>query len=97
MDTRESKIAWSVAGVLAVLLGVVAYLWYTTHLELADVLAAGREDIAAQQAQIREKCGKNDMASRAECHEALQSLASILVEFKDRLAVATTTDETGGE
>ncbi|HEX2792273.1 MAG TPA: hypothetical protein VHO23_00960 [Candidatus Paceibacterota bacterium] len=90
MDTnKKMKMAWAAAGVLAVLLIVVTFLWIRAQNDLDRVLDNGREDIEAARDRIDAACEGPDASSNAECREALDDLADVLRDFSQNLEDAT--------
>jgi len=90
MDMRESRLAWSISGVLLVLLVIVTYLWLSQK-NLPTVLQNGHDAIAAEQAQIAKDCV--DQNSDA-CRQDLSDLEDILRQFSSDLEKATTVSTT---
>ena len=90
MDTRESNIAWWIAGVLLILLIIVGYLWLTEKQSLPTVLDNGQSAIAAERTQITNDCQGPTMNTAA-CQQDLSDLSSILTEFSANVNNATTT------
>jgi hypothetical protein len=82
MDTRETNIAWWIAGVLLVLLIIVGYLWLTEKQDLGTVLSNGGNAIAAEKAQMQKDCVNPQSLA---CKQDLSDLESTLQEFKDNL------------
>jgi hypothetical protein len=95
MDTRESNIAWWIAGILLVLLIIVGYLWLSERASLPTVLENGQSSIAAERDQIAKDCQGPDM-NRTACNQDLSDLASILQEFSANVEQASTTASTTG-
>lgn len=95
MDTRESNIAWWIAGILLVLLIIVGYLWLSERASLPTVLDNGHASIAAERDQINKDCQGPDMNQTA-CNQDLSDLASILQEFSANVEQASTTASTTG-
>jgi len=92
MDTKKQlTLAWTVAGILAVLLVIALFFLMGERNDLGSVLEEGREDITAQRDEIREACNSTDEASRARCNESLEELADILREFSLEIERATST------
>lgn len=96
MDTRESNIAWWIAGILLVLLIIVGYLWLSERASLPAVLDNGHASIAAERDQITKDCQGPDMNKTA-CNQDLSDLASILQEFSANVQQASTTTSTSGD
>ncbi len=80
MDTRESNLAWIIAGVLFVLLVVVGYLWYSSTHDLDNVLQDGQEDIGYYRDQIAQHC-RGPEADAEQCAEDMEALSDLLREF----------------
>lgn len=97
MDTKESRTAWIIAGVLAVLLVIAVVFWMNTQKDLDAVLTEGREDITVVRDRIAVDCRATDTASQERCQDHLEDLADILEEFSEDVEEAndqaTTTEE----
>ena len=97
MDTRESNLAWIIAGILFVLLIVVGYLWYSNTHDLDNVLMEGSEDIGYWREQIAEHC-RGPEADAEQCEEDMEELSDLIREFSaDIDAAATTTLDANAE
>ncbi len=97
MDTRESNLAWIIAGILFVLLIVVGYLWYSNTQDLDNVLQDGREDIGYYRDQIAEHC-RGPEADEKQCAEDMEDLSDLLREFSEDIdAAATSTLDANAE
>lgn len=92
MDTRESNLAWWIAGILLILLIIVGYLWLSQKQSLPTVLENGQSAIAAERDQIAKDCNA-DMHSAA-CQQDLSDLSSILAQFSTDIQNASTTAST---
>jgi hypothetical protein len=92
MDTKKQlTIAWTVAGILAVLLIISLYFVMNPKKDLGTVLQEGKEDISAQRDRIAESCNGTDEQSREDCQKELDELADILRDFSNDIRRATTT------
>lgn len=92
MDTNKKlKTAWAIAGVLAIILIVVTFLWIRAQNDLDRVLDNGRTDIEAARDRIDAACEGPDASSNAACRDALDDLADILKDFSDNIEDATST------
>lgn len=90
MNQNEKDIAWAVAGILLVLLVIVAYLWISTKADLNTVLENGKQSIAAQQVQITQDC-RGPKMDKAACASDLSQLSDILKEFSANVQEASST------
>jgi hypothetical protein len=92
MDTKKQlTIAWTVAGILAVLLLISLYFVMNPKKDLGTVLQEGKEDISAQRDRISESCNGTDTKSREDCQKELDELADILRDFSKDIRRATST------
>ncbi len=92
MDTKKQlTIAWTVAGILAVLLLISLYFVMNPKKDLGTVLQNGKEDISEQRNRIRESCNGTDTKSREECQRDLDELTNILRDFSKDIRRATST------
>jgi len=92
MNTKKQlTIAWTVAGILAILFLVALYFAMNPQKSLGTVLQEGREDISEQRDRIKESCEGTDAASQADCQDELDELADILREFSRDIERATST------
>lgn len=89
MDTRESNLAWIIAGVLLVLLIVVGYMWYSSR-DLDNVLQEGREDIGYYRDEIERHCSGPEM-DQEQCAEDMEELSDLLREFSADIDASSTT------
>jgi len=97
MDTRESNLAWIIAGILFVLLIVVGYLWYSNTHDLDNVLEDGQEDIGYYRDEIAKHC-RGPEADEEQCAEDMEDLSDLLREFSEDIdAAATTTLDANAE
>jgi len=83
MDRKESRTAWIIAGVLAVLLVIAVVFWMNTQKDLDTVLQEGQEDITVIRDRIAVDCRATDTASQERCADHLEDLADILEEFSE--------------
>jgi hypothetical protein len=95
MDTRESNLAWWIAGILLVLLIIVGYLWLSSRQSLPTVLENGKTAIAAERDQIAADCQGQNMNQEA-CKRDLADLSSILAEFSANIEAASSSATTTG-
>lgn len=95
MDTRETNIAWWIAGILLVLLIIVGYLWISERNSLPTVLDNGQASIAAERNQIAQDCQGPKMDKTA-CNQDLSDLASILQQFSTDVQTASSTGSASG-
>ena len=92
MDTKKQlTLAWTVAGILAVLLIIAVYFAMNPKKDLATVLQEGKEDISVQRDQIAMHCSGTDDASKKACQEDLDELTDILKEFSKDIKKASST------
>ena len=92
MDTKKQlTLAWTVAGILAVLLVIAGYFAMNPKKDLGVVLQEGKEDISAQRDQIAIHCAGTDGQSKRLCQEDLDELANILKEFSKNIHAASST------
>jgi len=94
MDTRESNLAWWIAGILLILLIIVGYLWLSQKQSLPTVLQNGQTSISAERDQIAKDCNP-DMKSAA-CQQDLSDMQSILAQFSTDVNNASTSTTTSG-
>ena len=74
MNTKKQlAFAWTLVGVLAVLLLIAAYF--------LTIPAAKDQNVTAQRDLIREHCSQTDADSKAACAKDLQDLGDMLREF----------------
>lgn len=85
---RKENVAWIVAGVLLVLLGIVSYLWLSTRADLMAVMAGTKGSITAERDQVTKDCKGTDQASVDACSKDLQDLADTLRAFSTRMNTA---------
>lgn len=101
--THQTRTAWTVAGILAViviiLLGVIGYGWYERKNNLGYVLEDGQNAVMSQRQLIRETCSSELGAASAECQAAIQELANFLIEFRAELSQiqTATSSDIGGQ
>lgn len=88
MDTRESRTAWIIAGILFVLLLIVGYLWLTTPRDLETVLEDGYDNIVAQRMELERAC-RNNNPREEECQQEIRDLTQLLQEFTAEINAAT--------
>ena len=93
MNQNEKKTAWIVAGILLVLLVIVAYLWISTKADLNTVLENGKQSIKSEQAQIAQDC-QGPTRNEAVCKQDLADLSDILKEFSANVQEASTSTTT---
>ncbi len=92
MDMQKKlTLAWTIAGILAVLLVISVYFVMNPKKDLATVLQEGKEDISAQRDQIRLNCSGTDGTSKAKCQADLDELTEILKEFSKDIKKASST------
>jgi len=92
METKKQlTIAWTVAGILAVLLLIALYFVMNPEKSLDTVLQEGKEDISAQRDRIEESCSGTDAASQEKCQDDLDELADILRDFSKDIEKASST------
>lgn len=89
MDTRESNLAWWIAGILLILLIIVSYLWLSQKQSLPTVLDNGQNAISAERDQIAKDC--NPDANTPACKQDLSDLSSILAQFSANINNSSTT------
>ncbi len=95
MNTKKQlTIAWTIAGILAVLLLIALYFVLNPKKDLGTVLQEGQQDITAQRDKIRADCNSTDLDKKAACAADLQDLSDILREFSKDVAHATSTAPT---
>lgn len=89
--TQKNKLtlAWTVAGILAVLLIIALYFVANPRKDLQTVLEEGKEDITEQRDRIREVC-EGTAANQNDCQDELDDLAEILRDFSRDIDKATT-------
>ena len=91
MDSKKQlTLAWTVAGILAVLLAISLFFLMNPERTLDTVLQEGKEDITTQRERVAEAC---DGSSPAECNQELEDLSTILREFSEDISRATSTLE----
>lgn len=83
MDKKETRTAWIIAGVLAVLLVIAVVFWMNAKKDLDAVLMEGQEDITVIRDRIEADCHATDAASKERCEDHLEDLADILREFSE--------------
>jgi len=76
---NSSRTAWTVAGVLAILLIIMTIMWGR------ESGAFGGGDLAAQRDRVAEACRSVDDLDSAACRDALEDLARLLGRFERRL------------
>jgi signal transduction histidine kinase len=92
MDSQKKlTLAWTVAGILAVLLVISLFFLMNQPKDLDTVLQEGKEDVTAQRDQVAEACNGSDAQSKARCQDELQELADILRDFSKDIDKATST------
>ncbi|KND46995.1 MAG: hypothetical protein AB199_01005 [Parcubacteria bacterium C7867-004] len=92
MDTKKQlTLAWTVAGILAVLLVISVYFIMNPKRDLDTVLQDGKEEIAAQRDEIRKNCANTDDLSKKRCQKDLDELADILKDFSKDITKASST------
>jgi hypothetical protein len=90
MDSKKKlTLAWTVAGILAVLLVIALFFLANQPKDLTSVLEEGREDLTEQRDRIAESCNGTDAASKEECQDRLEELSDILREFSRDIDKAT--------
>lgn len=94
MDKKESRTAWIIAGVLAVLLVIAVVFWMSAKKDLDAVLTEGQEDITVLRDRIAVDCRATDQDSRERCQDHLEDLEDILVEFSEDVEEASETSTT---
>jgi len=95
MDTKKQlTLAWTVAGILAVLLVIALFFLMNPKKDLGTVLQEGKEDITEQRDRIAETCSGTDADSKADCADELEELADILRDFSKEIDKATSTAPT---
>lgn len=89
--TQKNKLtlAWTVAGILAVLLIIALYFVMNPQKDLQTVLQDGKEDITEQRDRIAEVCEGSE-ANQNDCQDELDDLADILRDFSRNIDKATT-------
>lgn len=94
MNTKNKlTLAWTVAGILAILLIIALYFVMNPKKGLETVLQEGKEDITQQRGRIAEACeGTN--ADQNDCKNELDELADILRDFSRDIDKATSTAAT---
>ena len=91
MDLKKKlTLAWTVAGILAVLLAVSLFFLMNPEKSLNTVLEEGKQDVTEQRADVAAAC-EGDSADKAKCDAELDELAQILREFSRDIDKATTT------
>ncbi|MDP2158506.1 MAG: hypothetical protein Q8K68_12455 [Nitrospirota bacterium] len=91
MDSKKQlTLAWTVAGILAVLLAISLFFLMNPERSLDTVLQEGKEDITAQRERVAEAC---DGSNPTECNRELEELSTILREFSKDISRATSTME----
>lgn len=93
MDTRESKTAWTIAGILLVLLLVVGYLWLSSPRDLDTVLREGTDDVATQRMELERVCDED--RNSEECQQEIRELTDLLREFTAEINAATSSASVG--
>lgn len=96
MDKKETRTAWIIAGVLAVLLVIAVVFWMSAQKDLEAVLSEGREDITVLRDKIAVDCRATDTASKERCQDELADLADILREFSSDVDEAAENEGTSG-
>ena len=92
MDLKKKlTLAWTVAGILAVLLVISLFFLMNREKDLGTVLQEGKEDVSAQRDRVAEACNGTDEESAKDCNEELDELADILREFSRDIEKATST------
>lgn len=92
MDTKKKlTLAWTVAGILAVLLIIALYFVMNPKKDLDTVLQEGKEDITEQRDRITEVCDGPE-ANEGDCQNELDELADILRDFSKDIDKATSTE-----
>ncbi len=91
---KKLRTAWTVAGILAVLLIIMTVMWGRA----SGTFTLGAEDLAEQRNKVAEACKSADDLQSPACKDALDDLARLLGRFdkkleKDKQAEATTTVE----
>ena len=88
MDSQQNTtVAWSVAGVLAVLLLIALYFLVAAQHTLPLVLTNGTDQITAERGQIAKDCGT--AGDKAACNQDLSDLATILKDFSANVETAS--------
>lgn len=91
MDSKKKlTLAWTVAGILAVLLVIALFFLMNPERSLDQVLQDGKEDVTTQRERVSEAC---DGTSQAKCNRELEDLANILRDFSRDINKATSTME----
>ncbi len=92
MDSKKKlTLAWTVAGILAVLLAIALFFLMNQPKDLDTVLQEGKEDVTAQRDRVAEACNGDDAKSQAKCQDELQELSDILRDFSKDIDKATST------
>ncbi|MBU1293103.1 hypothetical protein KJ819_03520 [Patescibacteria group bacterium] len=90
MNTKKQlTLAWSVAGILAVLLIIALFVIMNPKKDLGTVLQEGKEDITAQRARIAEVCSGPNAGSKSDCQDELEVLSQLLRDFSNDINSAT--------
>jgi len=94
MDSKKKlTLAWTVAGILAVLLAITLFFLMNPERNLGTVLQEGKEDVSAQRDRVEEACNGTDTQSKARCQDELNELSDILRDFSRDINRATSTME----
>jgi len=92
MNTKtQLTLAWTIAGILAILLIVALYFVYNPKQDLGSVLGKGQQNLAAQREKIRADCNGTDNDSKLRCVTDLQDLSDMIREFSAAVSTATST------
>lgn len=92
MDSKTKlTLAWTIAGILAVLLAITLFFLVNQPKDLDQVLQEGKEDITAKRDEVAKACNGSDAASKAKCQDELRELSDILRDFSKDIDKATTT------
>lgn len=88
---KQLTIAWTVAGILAVLLIIALFVILNPKKDLGTVLQEGKDDITAQRARIAEVCSGPNAGSKSDCQDELDALSQLLRDFSNDIDQATST------
>ncbi|MBU2103546.1 hypothetical protein KKD81_00605 [Patescibacteria group bacterium] len=92
MNTKKQlTLAWTVAGILAVLLIISLFALLNPKKDLGTVLQEGKEDITTQRARIAEVCSGPNAGSKSDCQDELDALSQLLRDFSADINKATST------
>lgn len=87
MDSKKKlTLAWTVAGILAVLLVISLFFLMNQEKDLGTVLQEGKEEVTAQRDRVAEACDGTDPDA---CNRELEDLSNILKEFSKDITKAT--------